>query len=185
MDRFEYVMVLLSIIVGLGITELLTNIARQTQMRVRSKFYWVHALLVVAVFVALLQQWWEGWDQQHVEAWSFHVMLFMLGGPIGLYIITHLLYPNQLDGVDFKIFYYESPATLYLIAAATTIIGTAYRPVAFGDPFLDPDNAASAVMVLAFLTLAATRRVVVHTILVPVILAAILLDVFIFIPTIE
>ncbi|MEM9570033.1 MAG: hypothetical protein AAF996_01115 [Pseudomonadota bacterium] len=185
MDRFSYVMVLLSIIVGLGITELLSNTARQIQLRTRAKFYWVHGLLVIAVFVALLQQWWEGWDQRNVEAWSFHVMLLMLGGPIGLYIIAHLLYPKQLDGLDFKRFYYESPRTLYVIAAITTIIGTAYRPVAFGDVIIDPDNAASAVMVLAFLVLAATRRERVHTILVPLILAAILLDVFIFIPTIE
>jgi len=185
MDRFEYVMVLLSIIVGLGITELLTNVARQIQLRGRSKFYWVHALLIIAVFVSLLQQWWEGWDQQNVETWSFHIMLLMLGGPIGLYILTHLLYPKQLDGADFKEFYYESPRTFYLIAAATAIIGTAYRPVAFGDPFLDPDNAAPVVLVLAFLTLASTRRILVHSILVPIILAAVLLDVFIFIPTIE
>jgi hypothetical protein len=112
-------------------------------------------------------------------------MLLMLGGPIGLYIITHLLYPRQLDGLDLKRFYYESPRTLYVIAAATAIIGTVYRPVAFGDKIIDPDNAASAVMVLVFLILAATRREKVHIILVPIVLAAILLDVFIFIPTIE
>ncbi|NQY41291.1 MAG: hypothetical protein HRT80_14460 [Henriciella sp.] len=72
-----------------------------------------------------------------------------------------------------------------MIAAATTIVGTVYRPVAFGDTIVDPDNAASGIMVLIFLLLAATRREIVHTILVPIILAAILLDVFIFIPTIE
>eukprot|EP00439_Symbiodinium_sp_Y106_P088081 s1_g617.t1 len=185
MDRFEFVMVLLSIIVGLGITELLTNVARQIQVRARSRFYWVHGLLVIAVFLALLQQWWEGWDQQNVEVWSFHVMLLMLGGPVGLYIISHLLYPQQLEGVDFKKFYFESPRTIYLIAAATTVIGTFYRPVAFGDSIVDPDNAAPAVLVIAFLTLAFTRRPMVHTILVPVILTALLLDVAIFVPTIE
>ncbi|MEM7664186.1 MAG: hypothetical protein AAF292_18245 [Pseudomonadota bacterium] len=185
MDRFSFVMVLFSIIVGLGITELLRNVARQIQLGHRTKFYWVHGLLVIAVFVSLLQQWWEGWDQRNVEAWSFDVMLLMLGGPIGLYIIAHLLYPKQLDGLDLKRFYYESPRTLYVIAAATTIVGTVYRPVAFGDTIIDPDNAASGIMVLIFLLLAATRREVVHTILVPIVLAAILLDVFIFIPTIE
>ena len=72
-----------------------------------------------------------------------------------------------------------------MIAAATTIVGTVYRPVTFGDTIVDPDTAASGILVLIFLLLAATRREIVHTILVPIILAAILLDVFIFIPTIE
>lgn len=56
MDRFSFVMVLLSIIVGLGVTELLTNLARQIKHRSASAFYWLHTVIVAFVFVALLQQ---------------------------------------------------------------------------------------------------------------------------------
>ena len=185
MDRFSFVMVLLSIIVGLGVTELLTNVARQIQSRARSQSYWVHSLLVAVVFLALLQQWLESWDQRDVESWSFVVLLLMLSGPIGLYIISHLLYPKQAEGSDFKAYYFENARMLYLIAAATAVIATLYRPVAFGDTLIDPDNISSLILLSVFLILAAFKRPVIHEILVPLLLTAVLMDVLIFIPTIS
>ncbi len=180
MDRFSFVMVLLSIIVGLGVTELLTNVARQIQNRKKGQFYWVHSVLVALVFVALLQQWWESWDQRLVETWTFPILLLMLGGPIGLYIISHLLFPNDFEGVDFKAFYYENPKAIYLIGSATVIFASIYRPLSFGDRLVDPDNAASVVIFLVFLVLAATRRKTVHEILVPMLFAAVVFDVLFF-----
>lgn len=180
MDRFSFVMVLLSIIVGLGVTEILTNVARQIQARSRTKFYWLHAVLVALVFVALLQQWWESWDQRTVEVWTFPILVLMMGGPIGLYIISHLLYPSDLENTDFKSFYYESPRITYLIAAGTVVFASAYRPISFGHSVIDPDNISTVVVLLVFLLLAATKRRIVHEILVPVLFAAVLLDVLIF-----
>lgn len=180
MDRFSFVMVLLSIIVGLGVTELLTNVARQIQQRAKIKFYWLHSVLVALVFLALLQQWWESWDQRAVEVWTFPILMMMMGGPIGLYIISHLLYPNKLEGTDLKAFYYESPRITYLIAAVTVVFASAYRPISFGHSIIDPDNISSVIVLLVFLLLAFTKRRIVHEILVPVIFAAVLLDVLIF-----
>jgi len=179
-DRFSFVMVLLSIIIGLGVTELLTNVARQIQIRSKVKFYWLHAVLVALVFIALLQQWWESWDQRFVETWSFPILLLMLGGPVGLYIISHLLFPQDMEDTDFEEFYFESPRITYLIAAATVICASTYRPLSFGHSLIDPDNAASVIILGAFLILAATKRKVVHQTLVPLIFAAVTLDVLFF-----
>ncbi len=68
MDRFAFVMVLFSIIVGLGITELLTNVARQIRLRSKTKFSLLHTSVVAILFVALLQQWWEAWALQSVSS---------------------------------------------------------------------------------------------------------------------
>ena len=180
MDRFSFVMVLLSIIVGLGVTELLTNIARQVQTRSKTKPYWLHSALVALVFVALLQQWWEAWDQRYVDVWSFPILLLMLGGPVGLYIISHLLFPQDFEGTDFDEFYFESPRITFLIGAATVIFATIYRPLSFGNRLIDPDNLTSVIILGAFLTLAATRNRLVHQTLVPLMLAAVVFDVLLF-----
>ena len=180
MDRFSFVMVLLSIIVGLGVTELLTNVARQIQSRARIKLYWLHSVLVALVFVALLQQWWESWDQRFVETWSFPILILMLGGPIGLYLISHLLFPNKMEETNFRDFYYDSPRITYLLASATTIFAGAYRPLSFGHSVFDADNISTAVALAIFLILATTKRKIVHEILVPVVFAAVLMDVLIF-----
>jgi hypothetical protein len=180
MDRFSFVMVLLSIIVGLGVTEILTNIARQIQERRTSKFYWLHAVLVALVFVALLQQWWESWDQRAVESWTFPILLLMLGGPIGIYIISHLLYPASLKGADYRAHYYESPRITYIIAAIAVIFAGTYRPISFGHNLIDPDNIATAIVLMVFLILVFTKRKIVHEILVPLLFAVVLMDVLLF-----
>ncbi len=180
MDRFSFVMVLLSIIVGLGVTELLTNVARRIQERAHTKGYWVHSLLVAIIFVALLQQWWESWDQRAVETWTFPILMLMLGGPIGLYIISHLLFPNAIKGTDFKAYYYHNQRIVYLIAAITVVFAGAYRPLSFGHSLIDPDNIASVVAILVLLVLAAIREKLVHEILVVILFAATLLDVLVF-----
>ena len=180
MDRFSFVMVLLSIIVGLGVTELLRNFARQIQDRTKIKHYWVHTLLAILVFVALLQQWWESWDQRFVEAWTFPILLLMLGGPIGLYIISHLLFPKDIEGVDFKAFYYEKRRVNYFIGIMTVIFASVYRPVSFGDTLIDADNLSSLFVMIAFLALAISGKEIVHKILVPLLCGAIIIDILAF-----
>ena len=180
MDRFSFVMVLLSIIVGLGVTELLTNVARQIQVRSKQKFYWVHSTLVALVFIALLQQWWESWDQRFVESWSFPILLMMIGAPVGLYVISHLLFPKDIEDTDFEEFYYDNPRATYLIGAATVIFASMYRPLSFGDHLVDPDNIVSVIILVAFLILAFTRHKLVHQALVPLLFAAVAFDVLFF-----
>ena len=58
MSLFEFLMVLVSIIIGLGLAEVLTGVARMIRSRGSIATYWVHALGVCMIFAALLQQWW-------------------------------------------------------------------------------------------------------------------------------
>lgn len=180
MDRFSFVLVLLSIIVGLGVTELLTNLARQIQARREIRFYWPHSVLVIAVFLGLLQQWWESWDQRLVEVWTFPVLLLMLGGPVCMYIISHLLFPKEISKTDFKAFYYDNARIIHLAAVLAVISSTLYRPLSFGHGLIDPDNLTSALGVAAFLILALTQRRWVHETIVPLIFVAVLGDLLVF-----
>ena len=180
MDRFSFVMVLLSIIVGLGVTELLTNFARQIQNRATTKFYWIHTILALLVFLALLQQWWESWDQHLVEEWTFPILLLMLGGPIGLYVISHLLFPREMGDIDYREHYYKNTRVNYAIGVLTVIFASSYRPLSFGDNLIDPDNLASVLILVAFLVLASTKKPIIHHILVPLVFGAVLFDVLAF-----
>jgi hypothetical protein len=69
MSLFEFLMVLVSIIIGLGITELLKGVGQMIRYRKSVRTYWVHSVLIVFVMIALLQQWWEIWDLQGVPGW--------------------------------------------------------------------------------------------------------------------
>lgn len=180
MDRFSFVMVLLSIIVGLGITELLTNVAHQIQQRTKSKPYWLHSLLVIIVFIAFLQQWWEMWSLHSEEMWTFPVLLLMLGGPVCLYLIAHLLFPDEIEGTDFKSAYFEDSRIIYMIAALAVTVATLFRPISFGDPLISIDNLTSAGFLTSFVILVISKSRRVHGTIVPLILIALLSDILIF-----
>jgi hypothetical protein len=67
MSHFEFLMVLVSIIVGLGVAEILTRVARQLRWRECTNGYWVHSCSVTLVFLALLQSWRELKKQGHTS----------------------------------------------------------------------------------------------------------------------
>jgi len=108
MQIFEFIMVLVSIIIGLGIAELLTGFARLLASRNSVQRYWVHTLIIMAIFLVHLQIWWESWDMHRVPEWSFLGLLLMIATPVFLFLIAHLLYPEQISGSDMREYYYQN-----------------------------------------------------------------------------
>ena len=127
MTQFQFVLVLLSIIIGLGVTDLLTNISRQIRLGKKAKFSWLQSSLVLFVFVALLQQWWESWGLQSVDHWNFGTMLLLLAGPVGLYIGSHMLFPQKIEDSDLEEHYFEHAKVFWLIAIFVIIVSVLFR----------------------------------------------------------
>jgi hypothetical protein len=177
MSLFEFLMVLVSIIVGLGIAEILTGVARQIRFRASSVAYWLHSCGVALIFFALLQIWWELWVLRSVDEWGFSDLVLMLVGPAGLYLIAHLIFPDPIEGTEFRAYYYDAMRPVWWLAVLVAVVSTLFKPIAFGDDLVDMDNAASVAMIIGFLTLATSRNTVVHSVLVPSFLLLLLWDV--------
>ncbi len=178
MGLFEFLMVLVSIIIGLGITEILTGIARMIRCRASITGYWVHSVIVAGIFFALLQQWWEIWDLRSASEWTFHGLLMMLAGPVGLNLIAHLLFPEPMQGANFREYYYGTMRPVWWLGALTVVLATMFRPLIFGVNLLSPDNATSFLFLFAFIVLAISTRSILHVILVPTFLLLVLFDIF-------
>ncbi len=183
MDRFEFLMVLLSIIVGLGIAELLTNIVRQIRAQNSTQSFWVHSGLVVILLLAFLQIWWESWDLRAVEEWTFPALLMMLAGPVCLFGLSHLLYPREIEGADLEAYYFEKSRQLWSIAGLTVIFATGFRPLALGYPLFAVDNLSSFLLFGLFTILAVSKRKGLHMAALPIIFVVMVLDIMVFKPT--
>jgi hypothetical protein len=177
MSLFEFLMVLVSIIIGLGIAEILTGVARQVRCRTSTRGYWVHSLLVATIFVALLQQWWEIWGLRVVPEWSFIGLVMMLSGPVGLFLIAHLLFPEPMRGADIRRYYHGDMRPVWWLAALTVALATLFRPLVIGSNLLSLENATSWIFFVGFAVLATSRRSIVHAILVPLFLLLLLVDI--------
>jgi len=67
MDTFEYLAVLVSIIVGLGVAHILLAVGRIISEPGQEKPYWIHAIWVLNAFLYLLYFWWFQLRYRSVE----------------------------------------------------------------------------------------------------------------------
>ena len=180
MNLFEFLMIILSLIVGLGIAEILSGIARSLKSNLNEGIPWIHGVATLAVLLGLLQTFWESWGLRTVETWSFPAMLLMLGSPICLYLMAYVLFPEHDEQSGLDDYYFHRARLIWPLAGLTVIIGTLFRPLAFGDPLWVADHASGIPVLVVCAALSVTKIRVVHYVLVPVVLASLLLDILTF-----
>jgi hypothetical protein len=66
MTHFEYIAVAVSVILGLCVIQLLSNLDR---VFAQARGYWLHSASVLMLFWVLVQNWWAFWDLRDV-AWN-------------------------------------------------------------------------------------------------------------------
>lgn len=98
MSVFEYVSVLTSIVIGLGIAHLLRGVAGLIQHPSRYKTYWVHLIWVAFMFFQAIFWWWWEFAFEELKVWTFHLYLFVLIFAFIIYLLCALLFPSDLEG---------------------------------------------------------------------------------------
>jgi hypothetical protein len=175
MSLFEFLMILLSIIVGLGISELLSGVARIVRAGQLSELCLAHASLLLTLFVVLLQIFWESWSLSILTTWTFTAMLLMLATPVLLYLVTHIVLPADGDE-DLVEYYFRESRFIYSLLAFAAVVSVLFRPLAFGYPLFVVDNLSTFPTIAALVLLAWSRNPVLHRILVPLCFLGVLLD---------
>ena len=126
MDMFNYVMVLASVIIGLGITHLLQGVGRIVQHPHREKVYWVHLMWVAAIFLRAIFWWWFEFDLSKTPQWTFTLYLFVLAYAVLIYLWCALLFPRDLDGYDgYRDYFYSRRAWFFGLLVAGQVIDVA------------------------------------------------------------
>ncbi len=115
MTPFEYITILVSIILGLGVAQIVTGLAHFMHTGNKVKLYWPHLLWIIMIFFFHLQEWWVFYEYKSFTAWQMHTFIFVILYPIGLFIQARLLFPfDNFDEVtDLKKFYYENYRIYY------------------------------------------------------------------------
>jgi hypothetical protein len=102
---FEYIAVLVSIVVGLGITHLLGGVGRLIGNPGRPKIYWVHIVWSFYLFVYLVAFWWWEFRLSTVEEWRIELYLFLVLYAVLMYLLCVIVFPMELPS-DFDEYFY-------------------------------------------------------------------------------
>lgn len=168
MTLFEFLMIMQSIIIGLGISELLTGLAQLLRTHRLKELGIILPALILTIFLALLQMFWETWGLRSETEWTFPAMMLMLGGPIILYLIAHIMFPLAGEKVNITKYYLSKSNLIWSLAIITNFISILFKPIAFGEPLFIVDNLSSLLTLLFCLLLIMSKNIWLHRILVPV-----------------
>jgi hypothetical protein len=128
-DEFSYLSVLLSIILGLAITQVLKGFRGLMQARARLLPYWPAVVWSILVLVIAVQSWWAMFDLRHHEDWTFFAFSVVLAQTIIVYLLAALVLPDFFgdSAVDLREHYYGHQrwffALMVLLIAVSLIKG--------------------------------------------------------------
>jgi hypothetical protein len=133
MTTFEYLAVLVSIVVGLAVTHVLQVIGRVISRPGRQILFWVHSLWVLYALSQIVFFWWFELAYRAVQEWSPALYVFVLGYSVALYLECVVLVPEEPEP-DYRAYYFSRQKwilgvvmAIWLIDWCDTLMKPAFR----------------------------------------------------------
>jgi hypothetical protein len=131
MSDFEFLSVLVSIVIGFGLTHLLGGLGHAYHFRRVGKMDAVHIAWTIAIFFVLILNWWVFLLWRDFDAWTFSAFFTVILWTTSFYVMALALYPPRLpEDVDYRQLF-EANRTWFLstftIMALLDLLVTATR----------------------------------------------------------
>jgi hypothetical protein len=156
MTPFEYVSVLISIVLGLGITQIVTGIADIIHRWEKAKLYWPHLFWIVLVFFLHLQEWWLLFELRTVTEWRIPTFFLTILYPINLFILARVLFPGDQSETDLRTFYHSNYRKFFLLVAVLAFISFIDNIFIHNFPLSD---SAVPIILMAFMIWGSARGI--------------------------
>jgi len=176
MSQFEYLSVLISIVVALGITEVTISWGRLLQHRSRVRFSGLHVFWTTFLLFVMIQFWWGFWNYRTVDAWSLASLLIFVSEGIALVLCAIVLSPGRVisGDIDLEDLYYENARPFFLLGGVFLVLSTVGDTFVLEVPFLHTENLIrlAGIGLVAFAASSTDRRVHIGLPIVAVVLLA-------------
>jgi len=165
MDAFNYLSVLLSIILGLAITQILKGVRGAVLSRARIVPYWPTFVFAAFLFVVDVQVWWAFFELRTVQVWTFPLFAVILTQTTCLYLLAALVLPDFFgeQTIDLRQHYFAHHRIFFGLFVVA-LIASLSKPI-FRSGHL-PDDTTDIAFHLCWITIALvaaiTKREWVH-----------------------
>jgi hypothetical protein len=168
LDQFSYLSVLLSIIVGLTVTQILQAFRGIVLARTRVRMYWLPIGWAILVLVVAIQSWWAMFGLREREKWTFAEFLIVLLQNVMLYLGAGLVFPDfEGEPVDLREHYFAHHRIFFGIFVVTLLISLSKDLVLSGH-LPDPLNVAfHALFIVGAAIAMLTSREWIHRLMLP------------------
>jgi len=162
---FVFIIALAGVVNGLGIVRWLTGFTEflKSKSPASISFYWVFVLAACFQFLLHILFWWSLWGIRGSATINFLSYLYLLSGPILLYVGTALLMPNaEEDRTDLRTHYFAmriSYSTVLVLLWLWALFLSVVLRGSFG-----PTTPVFAAFLANAVTIRATANPVVHAV---------------------
>ena len=162
---YQHVVVVMSIVLGLSVTQLLKGLAQLYRTRNRVRTYWLHtAWMVLLVFYSLVL-WWLHWNYRSIDDWSFFSFVLYLSPMIVFYFLTSIVIPDPSDPVtDYREHYFSSRVGFFGTFAVQLVLAHAAGVIVRRLPLVDPSDPFRLAMVVLLLVAMRSASARVHAV---------------------
>jgi len=159
MDAFSYLSVLLSIILGLAITQILQGFRDLMRARTRLRMYWPAVWWAGLLLVICVQEWWAMFSWRAYAAWTFQGFAVMLAQTIATYLAAALVLPELRDEetIDLRAYYYANHRWFFAMLGLAVAISIV-KDAALNGALPRPLNLGAQLVFIGMATLVGVSR---------------------------
>jgi hypothetical protein len=134
MTIFEFISVMVSIVLGLSFAQLLLTTSQFARNSTRVKFYLPHTMWLVNLVLWHFLLWWSFWDYRNVD-WNYARFLVITLEPLVLFLTTSIATPRRFEAaiVDNKEYFFEIRKWFFLSFLVLQTLSIVDGPLVFGS----------------------------------------------------
>jgi hypothetical protein len=123
MDEFSYLSVLLSVILGLAVTQILKGFRGLVLSRAQIRIYWPVVAWAFLWLLACVQSWWAMFGMRGIQNWTFEQFSVVLLQTVLTYMVAGLIFPDLFgsEPIDLKANFYAHRKWFFLLALSVIV----------------------------------------------------------------
>lgn len=148
---YQHLVVVMSIVLGLSVTQLLKGLAQLYRTHNRMRPYWLHTAWIVFLIFFSLMLWWLFWNYRSIEDWNFVRFVLYLSPMILFYFLTAIVIPDPSDPItSYRDYFFSTRVGFFATFAGVVVIAHVAGVVVRQLPLFDPtDGFRLALVVLS------------------------------------
>jgi hypothetical protein len=179
-SAFEYVTILVSIILGLGITFILSSFSDLLFHYAEVRFYWPHTIWIFFLLFLHVQDWVITYQLKDKAIWTLPSVLFVLLYPSVLFMCARMLMPDEdkEKKKDLKQFYEKEYPIIFKIFSAAILLSIFFNLILLNQDLISQLPLLIFLLTIIVIAFKKINSHTVHQLLAIVISAGVVISVF-------
>ncbi len=138
MTQFEFLAVIISIVIAFGVSDILSSWGEQIRLRSSVRPYRLHLAWTVLLLLAMILAWWNLWVLRSLPEWTFPGYLMLIVPYLTLALIAYVLTPELAEGErDIRRYYYDNSRWLFSLVAVYMVTWSIFSHTVVDYPLFD------------------------------------------------